>query len=334
VYPEPECDAHCNEGGRAFEPWAPDALNPRYFQEAERRIAYANAHGLTVHLLFGSDGDNLTAFFGWDNGKLERYIRYCCARFGGFDVCWEGRAEYEEQRESPPGAAALANHIGRWVERYDPCGHLQSMHTTGSNRELASERWLDWVMHQAQRWDWVLQDRSYGKPVMNEEFYYEDSGAGRTHRHHSDADTVRRWAWKLMTAGASGLAYGNTGTLHARAMPFRGAQYLHSEGAQAMTALYEFWSRLEFWDLAPAESPGPPGLVSCPGREYVAYVEDRAPRTLALGPGRYLYQWYDPRAGSWLGAPRPVSDLGDPPVFVAPEQGDWVLHIRRAGREP
>ena len=55
-------------------------------------------------------------------------------------------------------------------------------------------------------WDLITSDRSYGKPIMNIEFYYEAPEASGTHPHHADADTVRKGAWHVMLNGASGLA--------------------------------------------------------------------------------------------------------------------------------
>jgi hypothetical protein len=346
-YARPDAVEHSNEGGPAFEHGDPDRLNPAYFRQVDRRVAFANSLGLAVHLVFGSDMDNLTAFFGWDNGKLERYVRYCCARFAGFDVCWEGRAEYEEQKDTPPGAVALANAIGTWVERCDPYRHIRSMHTVHSNNALADEPWLDWIMHQAQEWDLIVEDRRYGKPVLNEEFYYENSGAGATHPHHADADTVRKAAWKAMTAGASGLAYGNTGTLSAGSMPFAGLKYARSPGARFMTYLYRYWSRLRFWELAPPSRDGQPPATSTDAvfatgpesaargnarsnlrvTQCVAYFENGGSRGMTLPAGSYKWRWYNPRSGSWRNRWKVLAASGRERTFTAPDSNDWVLCI-------
>ena len=192
----------------------------------------------------------MTNFFNTDK-RLERYIRYVVARFGGYDVAWDGRLEFEEQNLADiEEAKTLANKIGNWVEEYDPYAHLQSMHTLDSCNELGNEGWLDWIMHQGfegnthnYSWDLITSDRSYGTPVMNIEFYYEESepGAG-TYPHHADADTLRKGAWHSMLNGASGVAYGHTGTLDAAGMYFQGLAHATSPGADYMTNLYNFFS--------------------------------------------------------------------------------------------
>ncbi len=329
-YPAPDNRSHANNGGIAFEPWDPDHLNPAYFREIDRRIACANEQGMIVNLVLGSDGDHLTRFFGWDNGKLERYVRYCCARYSAFDVCWEGRAEYEEQRDTPPGAVPLAKQIGEWIERYDPHGHLQSMHTTDSNSELAEESWLDWIMHQAQDWSWIGRDRRHNKPVMNEEFYYENSGAGATHDHHVDSDTLRRGAWKVMCSGASGLAYGNTGTIKAGSVRFGGLRYTDSPGARYMTNLYTFWEQLDYRTLAPLEDHAVEKIyaLGSEGGEYVAYLETGGEIDIRIPAGRYTVRWYDPKTGSYDGEHDAVSHRGGAIRCATGQGNERVLHIK------
>lgn len=333
-YANQQTPQHSNEGGKAFVAWDPAHLNPGYFRFVDRRIEYANAHGITVHLLFGSDKRNLTDFFGWNNGKLEAYVRYCCARFGAYDIAWEGRAEFEEQSRKTavqPDAVTLANHLARWVSWYDPYDHLESIHTADSNNELAAESWLDWIMHQSRDCNLVVMDRAYGKPVMNEEFYYENSGAGATHSHHVDAELVRKTAWKLMTAGASGFAFGNTGTYNSRTQPFRGLRFADSPGARYMTLLNEFWRHTDYSNLAPPVGDKTMDWVANPGKEYVAYFEGGSTRRLYIHQGQYRFSWFNTRTGSSISSEELLVSTGESIPVKAPKGDDWVLHIVSIG---
>jgi len=337
LYSSSTDSAHYNEGGRAFEPWNPDRLNPGYFQEVDKRIGYANSKGITMHLLLGSDGTRMTDFFGWGNGKMERYVRYIAARYSAYDISWEGRAEFEEQGSTTPGAVNLANQIGNWFERFDPYNHVRSIHTLDSNNELGNKGWLDWIMHQSRDWNLIISDRKYNKPVMNEEFYYENSGAGATHSHHVDADTVRKGAWNVMTYGASGFAYGNTGIYNSRSQPFKGIQYAQSIGADYMTYLYNFWSTTEYWKLAPKNSIVKSGTASAaadPGNEYVVYLPTGGSTTIDLSAatGTLSVEWYNPRTGTYRG--QTTVQGGASRTFTAPDSKDWVLHIKAAGGVP
>lgn len=317
--------SNANEGGAAFEPWSPDTLNPAYFQAVDRRIEYAVSKGISPALMFGADKNKFTNFFGWGNGKGERYVRYCCARFGAYDILWENFAEVEEYTNY----MTLANTVGGWVEKYDPYAHVQSVHTVNSNNEFATQSWLDWIMHQSTNWDLIVQDRTYGKPVMNEEFYYENSGAGATHPHHVDANKVRKGAWNVMTAGATGFAYANTGTVNAFSMPFKGIQYATSPGATYMTYLYNFWTRTKYWQLSPPAGTTSSDLVQTAGAEYVAYLESGGSRTVFIHAGDYTYRWYNPRAGTYTAATSFTSTGGNR-SFTAPDANDWVLHVQKS----
>lgn len=329
---EPGAPSNANEGGAAFEPWDPDRLNPAYFAAADQRIQYAIDHGIAPALLFAGDERKPTDFFGWDNGKLERYVRYCVARYGAYDVLWELRAEFEDQGSPAPNATSVANQLGKWTQTFDPFHHSRSIHTTDSNNELADQTWLDWLMHQGYpgstngyAWDWVSSDRQHGKPVMNEEFYYENSGAGATHAHHLDADTVRKGAWHVMTAGAAGLAYGNTGTYNSKSKPFVGMQYVSSTGAAYMTHLASFWNKTRFARLSPGAEPD---LVRAPGEEYVAYFETGGTRSLGIEAGSYSLSWYNPRTGTEQGSSS-LTAPGGAQDFTAPSSEDWALHVVR-----
>jgi len=324
-------DAHYNEGGPAFNPWNPDNINPGYFQEADRRILYANSKGIIMHLVVGADQTLLTTFFGWGNGKMERYIKYLTARYGAYDIAWEGRTEFEEQGSTPPGYIALANQIGNWIEVYDPYDHIQSTHTLNSNNELGNELWLDWIMHQSQNWSMIIGDRVFNKPVMNEEFYYEAGGANPIYDAGSViADTMRKGAWIVMTYGASGFAYANMGTLNARSSPFEGIQYATSDGATYMTYLYNFWSKTNYIKLSPKHNLASSGYLlgtNTLGKEYIIYLPNGGSTTVDLTslPGLLQLEWYNPRTGTYQG--QTTVQGGTLRSFTSPDSNDWVLHV-------
>ncbi len=320
--------SHYNEGGRAFEPWDPDNLNPKYFQEVDKRINYANSKGIAVFLTIGGDEKIMTDFFETNNVKMERYIQYIAARFSAYNIAWEGRAEFEEQG-SITSAVNQANMIGNSLEKYDPYGHIQSMHTIDSNNELGNEPWLDWIMHQSRDWSMIRKDRKYNKPILNEEFYYENSSAGATYNHHVNAEILRKGAWNVMMNGASGLAYGNTGTYNSRSQPFKGIEYSRSPGANYMTYLYNFWSNTHYWELNPNDIIVKKGIASAvvyPGNEYIFYLPNGGSIVLDLSTfnGTLNMEWFDPRTGNIEGKSMVQGGIRN---FTSPDLNDWVLHL-------
>ena len=330
-YWTPTWPAHSNEGGRAFEPWDPDKINPDYFKQMDERVEYANSKGIAMNLLIGSDETNIYDFFSGDYNKMERYIRYLVARYSAYNINWEGRTEFEEQSSNMAEAIAFANFIGNTIENNDPYNHLQSMHTLESNRELGDEAWLDWIMHQSNDesngWSLTSEDREYNKPVLNEEFYYENSGNGSTHPHHVDANTVRKGAWQVIMHGAGGLAFGNTGIINARSQPFAGVQYATTPGANYMNYLYNFFQDKEYWKLSPNHMLC--STATClvnPNNEYVVYSESGTTFDVQMGSGTYIARFYNPRTGAYS-SPVNVAGCGLR-EFTKPTSEDWVLHIK------
>ncbi|MCG7850590.1 MAG: hypothetical protein MIO93_15640, partial [ANME-2 cluster archaeon] len=157
-----------------------------------------------------------------------------------------------------------------------------------------------------------------------------NSGAGVTHAHHVDADTVREGAWKVMTHGATGFAYGNTGTYNSRSQPFAGIEYSVSEGADYMTYLYDFFVLTNYWKLAPNKSivtAGSAFAVENSGNEYVLYLPSGASTTVDLtaASGTLSVEWYNPRTGTYQGQTTVEGSASR--TFTAPDSNDWVLYI-------
>ena len=47
----------------------------------------------------------------------------------------------------------------------------------------------------------AIERQIYFVPMINAEFAYEDSGAGKSHPHHVDADTFRKRLWNATMNG-------------------------------------------------------------------------------------------------------------------------------------
>jgi hypothetical protein len=318
----PYCDYSKNDGGYVFgNPWNVDRINPLYFAELETRIAYANSIGITPLLFLGGDNQSLTTMLPTD-AQLKRYLNYVVARLAAYDVMWSLRMEIEEQGTHAQDIAH-AQFLGTTVRAADPYYHLISIHTTLTcGDEVGNEPWLDWVMHQGLTWAQVASDRvTYGKPVINAEFYYEDpfDSIPSWSSAIADMDTLRKGAWHLMMEGASGIYYGHIETLDGSPYPYNDISYATSTGQGYMTHLYNFMSGVDYWKFTP--DPGNDLLIN-PGVQYIAYFEQGGSRTISVSPGCYIYNWYNPRAGTTEAG---GSFSGSSYTFVPPDNNDWVL---------
>ena len=111
---------------------------------------------------------------------------------------------------------------------------------------------------------------------------------------------------------------------------------------QTRYALEFFQRHLPFWEMWPANdllTPGGGFVLAKEGELYAVYLPEAWQSRIAVAPGEYSVQWYDPRNGGNLQPDRkPTVDAGDmqlrdvPGVDLSPprEPGkDWVALLKR-----
>jgi hypothetical protein len=166
--------------------------------------------------------------------------------------------------------------------------------------------------------------------MVNAEFAYENSGAGKSHPHHVDSETFRKRLWNA-TMNGQYPTYGNTGTYGGRAFEVDPA-YLDSPGARAMSAWYEVMSRARFWELSPFFEVTGGRALALPGIEYIVYVERAGTVEIVTEKKTYQVYWIRPSTGEVLKQKKEFKDekfVGGPPD----DAGDWILHLSRDGRK-
>jgi hypothetical protein len=164
---------------------------------------------------------------------------------------------------------------------------------------------------------------------------------------------VRRAAyWSLLVSPTAGVTYGNNPIWvwpettevpenHENIGPVEAwVAGLETPGIRGMTVMRQFFASLPWWRLRPApevvaDQPGmddPSRFIaaakSVDGEVAVLYVPAGGSVTLnteALG-GLSVGCWFDPRTGVWSDTCVLPAD-GEP--LDAPDDGDWVLSIRR-----
>ena len=326
-----------NEGGSL---WLNDTdldhLLPGYFDWVDKRVSYLQSRGICAGLLF-TWAQNFEKF---TQQQFERFVRYVVARYSAHHVLWNISGEYSET--STPAAYS---YFGNLVKTLDPYGHPLSIHPGGNESNSQDyavfSSWLGYLMQQmfgapdfihAQ----LLQDRSYGLPVCNDEFGYE----GPTNPAHPDyfysnrtADGVREMIWTIATAGGY-FTYGNYYTCTAKEKIIH-LEALHSTGIDYVGLLRQFLSdqALPFWEMAPdttivfADSAF---CLSKPGAHYLVYVQGRDSLSLDLrgASGYFDANWFDPKTGA-MQFDRTVIG-GGRLLFLLPFAGDNVLYLSPA----
>jgi hypothetical protein len=296
-----------NEGGFNFLNSDPDQLNPFYWQWADLRLEYVNGNGVVPGLMLGWPDQGIFSRF--SEQQLKRALRYAIARYSAYNIVWN---LFGELNEAGSGWKSIANEYGNMVARFDPYDHLRTTHHTRSSSDLAEEPWYDFIEQQHNSVNLVDSDRlKYLMPVVNAEFYYEDLTG--------TAEEIRTLSWKLMTHGAF-FQYGKS----------RAATL--TEGQRYNVNLFNFYEGTEWWKLEPnqgiVEGSGAHAHAAL-GSEYVVYLEFGGSVTLDLTAvsGSVSVDWYNPRKGEYLESM--VADGGEMQTFTAPDDKDWILHIKR-----
>ncbi|MDX2152959.1 MAG: DUF5060 domain-containing protein [Bryobacteraceae bacterium] len=304
---------------------SPDTLNYEFFREVDSRVRYMNGKGITFDLVLAGDQNRLADLFPTWQAR-ERFIRYVCARYSGFNIVWQGVQEFEEYKD-PRG---LLREIGGLLKKFDPYQHPRSTHAVVTSSPLMGDDWQNYITYQSSSDDvGAIEHQLYAVPFVNAEFAYEDSGAGKSHAHHVDAATFRRRLWNA-TMNGQYPTYGNTGTYGGRKFGVD-AKYLDAPGARAMTVWFDFFSKTRHWELEPYFDVDGGRALALPGIEYIVYVEK--PGTLEVLTEKHSYDvaWVNPETGErvpqkeWKGE----RWTGEPPS----KDRDWVLHLSREGRK-
>jgi len=303
----------------------PDHPNPAYFRELDERVRYMNQKGITADLILGGDRNYLVKKFPtWK--QRERYLTYIVSRYAPMNVTWQLVQEFEEY----PDGRAVLKQLGTLLKQLDPYHHPRSTHTTATSAPLLGDGWMDYIIYQSS--DDALgaiEHQLYAVPQVNAEFAYEDSGAGRTHRHHVDTDTFRKRLWNATMDGQYP-TFGNTGTYGGSFEP--SAEYLHSPGAEQMTHWYDFFSRTRHWELEPYFDVDGGRALALTGVEYIIYLEKPGPVELVTEKKSYKVYWFNPITGEFLKQKKDYKGerfSGRPPDLAH----DWVLHLSRDGRK-
>jgi hypothetical protein len=176
----------------------------------------------------------------------------------------------------------------------------------------------------------AIEHQLFGVPRVNAEFAYEDSGGGRTHPHHVDADTLRRRLWNT-TMNGQYPTFGNTGTYGGRNLRVD-PKFLDSPGARAMVIWCDFMAATRYWELEPYFDVDGGRAVALPGVEYIVYIEKPSgPVEVRMEKHGYDVKWLNPITGETI----PLKDFKAERYAVEPPNSDhdWILHISREGRK-
>lgn len=280
-----------NSGGLPWFDIAAEKLNPAYFQEADRRVAFANGRDVVVGIALAWAMKGRREPFAW--GRIpsldarERYARYVAARYSAYDVYFlvsgEWQGEIRNRKSTEEDIRKEFVRLGDVVQASDAHGRMIGIHPLGryaSTHEFNSAaKWMsfgDYQQNYPQLHANILKSRTAGKPVVNSEYAYwlrANNRAGSVDKPHSyTLEDIRAATWDIAMAGGYVVAgFGSTYMGgHRHPTPFLPDDPKNEPWAKQLGLLKSFFTSLEFERLEPHDE-----LVT----STAARTEDRAGRT-------------------------------------------------------
>jgi hypothetical protein len=320
-------------------------FRPEHWQRFERMLAFARERDIVISVIFDIADGKIHLPQGSEDER--RYFRYAAARLAAFsNVTWDLGDDLDSFRDD-----RWAHETGTMLEGMDPYHHLATSHPVHREHQDRGSDWFgftsiqDWSrdQHALMLAERQLQIKS-GRiiPQANEEYGYEDHYPLWAPAPPADsAETLRRTAWDIAMAGAYGTA-GETARRGAGIWPDTGGGWMNgrSDDTTAMLAGYahmvDFLTSFEWWKTEPHDElvDAHNWCLAEPGHTYAVYLPNAGKVTIALLPGRYQAQWFNPMSGETV--PIGVAEgpaWSSPP---APGRNDWALLLRKvpAGAQP
>jgi len=321
-----------NEGGPIFLDDRQRVLNPRFFQEADYRVAFLNRHGITA-MLFLSWSNPQDYILCWrhfaDQEARLKYAKYAISRYGAYNVAFGVTGEWHLEQQLLP----QLEEIGRTLLHHNPHRRMIAIHSCpdpGSTREFNDRPWMgfgDFQQNYRNLHQTILQSRfrdaskqapwpfAQRKPVVNGEYAYflrDQDGDGKVDKPNSDSlEAIRRATYDIALGGGyfvTGFAATYWGGYRNPRAGFTLDDPLDDPWEQQVQHIHDLFTSLAWWRLTPSDhlvealGGGPRMTAWClaePGRQYLVYVRGTAKAVVQLeeATAPYRVERFDPRTG-------------------------------------
>jgi hypothetical protein len=268
IYDRPEATAHPFP---AKDPKT-DSLDVAYFQRLDRMVQFANDRGIMMGLAVGGFPGNSSWFdrFG-SRERNDRWFKYVVARYAAYNVRWVLYGEVEEK--NPPWGTSWqeeAAHSAQLVKDEDPYDHPLGSHSIHVDISTAGSPNIDYIEVQSSenrsenQYEEILSLREYGKPIWNEEYWYEPI------TYDNDVTTGIRNTHRSFVAA---LAFPTMGSLMRAHYPDFDVNQVESDpGAVRMCYFSKFYAGLDYRGFATASHRVDRGQAGRFGEDYAIFL--------------------------------------------------------------
>lgn len=266
-----------------------DELQVEYFRQLDAMVRYANDKGIMMGLCIGGFPGNSRWWKKFDTAERDdRWFRYCVARYAAFNVRW---VLYGEVDEANPPWGKWHSEVRRkaaLVKSVDPYRHPIGSHHRSVDTSSADDPNIDYIEVQAQRgspWQQALKLRAHGKPVWEEEYWYECK--------HDMTGGIRD-TWRTFVAALGYPTFGSAMRAHEamkgfaptaakqRGLSLRDYLLQHDDGLRWMGHFAAFVKGLDTLHFEPATSLVRAGQCGRFGADYLVFKEGGGETTIDL----------------------------------------------------
>ncbi len=260
-----------NSGGPPWTDIAAQQINPGYWQEVDKRVAYANRQGLVVGIALAWGNKRNVEPYSWgrfpDVAARLRYARYIAARYAAYNVFfivsgeWHGEVRNRQQSEEDVRSEFIA--IGDALHAADPHDRMVAIHpmtSGGSVREFNVADWMsfgDYQQNYNRLHQRIIDSRQFNKPIVNSEYGYhlrDSNGDGIPDKDNSTSlESMRHATWDIVTAG--GYVVTGFGTTYFGGNrdpgPFDLEAAKNDDWERQIGLIRPFFEQLDYWTLEP-----------------------------------------------------------------------------------
>jgi hypothetical protein len=318
-------------------------LNPGEYGKLESIMADLEKRNIYVYPFAG--------FFGraaeWPTSAedQELYIKYTLARLASFrniilNVAGPEPLYLPEDYQNGNMRKEDIGRIALLIKKYDPYGHILSVHNKTNNKEnkpemdpFIFEEWEDYATLQGAKsknyqniYDFIISSRKVIKPAFAQEVLWY----GNMYHTGLDTGSVRKKAITLLMAGA----FINFGDMNGNSSSgFSGSLDPDSANSEIHDILHNVWDifdSLPFEDLAPAPWLAEGAFCLSDGKaKTLFYSPDGKPFRINI-PVPLRGQWINPRSKQRITADIAGNNSGK---ATPPDTNDWLLFVEESQAE-
>lgn len=285
----------------ALKPLAADSQpNFAYFDALDDRILAADNRGFTLDLLL-ADESFIRSGALKDFENREALTRYVIARYGSFNVTWQGIECFEDT----PGSRALLKDLGSLLEKYDGYHHPRSTDARFTSSPLLPDGWMNYLIEASPHPELGAVEHQF---TQEPEIHVISA---------ADPDAFRHELWNSTTNGE---------------YPSASFEALKNEAnVKAMQTWVHVISGTRHWELEPYFDVDGARAVGLQDVEYLAYAENPGIIEITMAKHKYNPVWVNPITGDEI----PLKDYsGEVFSRSTPDSThDWVLQLPREGHK-